>query len=379
MGRETELLNVIELAYSAAMDEEKWQTFLNASADLFGAVGVSFEIHDKKTGHPMMVELSAEIPDDLSPEYLTHYARVSPRVRYGLTTKPGVISYDYAILTEAEMDGDEYYNKFLGTHDLRYFISSTLLNNDNHFCAFAAQRSASQEHVGDDEIDLMQRLMPHIKQAVDLRFRLRDADALSGSMLEGLNCLTEAALLIEASGIVFYANRAAEKILATGDGVRITDKLVHFTDKTAARHYDDALRGMIGGKGQISDLEKRDFIACRASGNRPYLVSLRPLPSYNHYHISTHGNVAAIVFIRDPSDFSPLNTNLLKQSYQLTPAELDIAVSLDKGQSISEVAKRRGVSVLTVRSQLYGLMNKLSVNRQIDLMRLMRNYHRPFD
>ena len=378
LGRETELLNVIEKAYAAALDEDQWQMFLDASADLFGAVGTSFELFDKKSGQPLLLELSADLPRDSSPEYLEYYGKISPRVRHGLCRPQGEISYDYAILTEAEMDADEFYSDFHGVIGLRYFVAGHLLNSDSHFSAFAAQRSPQQGHVGDDEIGLMQRLLPHVQQAVDLRFRLRDADALCRSLVESLEGLAEAAILIEACSTVFYANHAADTVFATGDGVTVIDKVVHFADKAAARQFDNALGGMIGNKQPVADMETRDFAARRPSGKRPYLVAMRPLPSYNQHYVSTRGTVAAIVFIRDPSAFSRLDAELLKQSYALTPAELDIALALDNGQSIREVAERRGVSVSTVRSQLYGLMNKLAVHRQSDLVRLLGQYRRPF-
>ena len=82
----------------------------------------------------------------------------------------------------------------------------------------------------------------------------------------------------------------------------------------------------------------------------------------------------AIVFIRDPSRFVQLDTSLLKQSYDLTAAELDLAVAIDLGHGLRTIAEQRGVAITTVRSQLYALMEKLNVNRQTDLMRLLRQY-----
>jgi DNA-binding CsgD family transcriptional regulator len=378
LGREAEFLNVIELVYASALDGTQWPAFLDASAQLFGSVGASFEYIDKITGRPLLLELSSDISADSSPEYMEYYGSISPRVKNGLCAKAGTISYDYAILTEAEMDADEYYSEFQGAHGLRYFVAGHLVNSDKYFSAFAIQRTPQQGHVGNDEIALMQRLMPHVKQAVDLRWRLSDADVLRRSLLEDLEDLADPTLLIEASGAVFYANRAAQTLFAAGDGVKVTDNVVQFADKTAARQFDSALSGMIGIKSDGVDVAPYGFAAHRPSGKRPYFVAMRPLPSYNQYSVPTARSVAAIVFIRDPSIFIRLDAEVLKQSYRLTSAELDIAIAVDNGHSIREVAERRGVSISTVRSQLYGLMSKMAVKRQSDLMHLLGQYRRPF-
>lgn len=86
----------------------------------------------------------------------------------------------------------------------------------------------------------------------------------------------------------------------------------------------------------------------------------------------------AIVFIRDPETYVLLDRNLLIDSYGLTTAEADLATMLDSGATPADIAERRGVSITTVRTQLYTLMAKLGVNRQPELARLLRQYHLDF-
>lgn len=377
MIRETMIDAVIDKAYAAALDNELWPSFLDSAADLFSAVGISFELYDKTSGHPILLDLSAELPKDLAPEYLEYYGNISPRIHHGLSLPSGVVTYDYAILTEAEMDADEFYNDFHGMQGLRYFVAGHILNSDSHLGVLAAQRSPQQGHVDDAEIDLMQRLMPHVQRAVDLRFRLRDADLMCRSFLDGLEGLDEAAIVLEGSGRVFSANHMAQSLLSAGDGVAISEGMLCFADRSAKRLFETVLDSTNSSAGEISHLRTHDFIAQRPSGERPYLVAIRQLPSRDRLHISGH-HLAAIVFIRDPSAFARLNTELLRQSYQLSPAELDIAIALDNGLSLREVAEQRGVSITTVRSQTYALMAKLGVCRQTELVRLLAQYHRPF-
>ena len=73
-----------------------------------------------------------------------------------------------------------------------------------------------------------------------------------------------------------------------------------------------------------------------------------------------------------------LDTYLVRQSYGLTEAESDLALALDRGTTLPDIAERRGVSITTIRTQLYSLMAKLDVNHQTALVRLLRQYRIPY-
>ena len=76
-----------------------------------------------------------------------------------------------------------------------------------------------------------------------------------------------------------------------------------------------------------------------------------------------------MIFLRDPERFVRLDADSLRQSYKLSEAEVSLALVLDAGSSLRDVAREREVSITTVRSQLYSLMSKLGVRRQVDLAR----------
>ena len=58
----------------------------------------------------------------------------------------------------------------------------------------------------------------------------------------------------------------------------------------------------------------------------------------------------------------------LRDEYQLTPAELEVALQLAKGLGLSDVALQRKCSVNTVRSQAAAVLSKLGLRRQAELI-----------
>jgi len=173
-------------------------------------------------------------------------------------------------------------------------------------------------------------------------------------------------------------NAAATRLFEAGDGISAAEQRLRFVDAAAEQAYSDAtlLCGTSDAGGEI-----HSFVAPRPSGKRPYIVSLRPIPA-----LSGAGNTdlagpriaSVLVAIRDPEIFGGIDPALLAESYDLSPAEINLAVAMHGGATVRDIATRRGVAITTVRTQLYALMGKMYVNRQIDLIRLLQQYRLPF-
>ena len=60
---------------------------------------------------------------------------------------------------------------------------------------------------------------------------------------------------------------------------------------------------------------------------------------------------------------------VLRELFDLTTAEVDVAVLLSQGLPPDRIATLRGVATVTVRSQLHKLMVKTGTRRKTDLVR----------
>jgi len=378
VNSQADILRVIAMLYAAALDDKPWKESLDSMSGLFGAVGVSYEIFETVDNAPVFVELSSGINGPSKQEYIDYYGAISPRVAYNVGKPTGFISYDSMILSESEMDRDEYYADFMGPMGLRYFLAAQVYTSASHQAVFAAHRTPSQGHVGEPEMELMRRLAPHLKQATDLKFRLAARRSDNRLILAGLDELGEGCVLIDAAGHILHLNSMARELISQGDGIDIVKGRLSFADESAKQRYRRALGGLVPDEeGGEADVSVRDFATRRRSGGRPYLISIRPIPRDNGFMPDTR-RAAGMIFLRDPERFARLDADSLRQSYKLSEAEVNLALVLDAGSSLRDVAREREVSIATVRSQLYSLMSKLGVRRQVDLARLLGQYRRPF-
>lgn len=170
VSEEAAYLDVIENICAMALDDELWTASFDSTAELFRAVGVGFEIFETISQRPVFMELSTSLCVASKQEYVEYYGKISPRVAYNIGRPTGFISYDNIILTEPEMDKDEFYTDCMGLLGLRYFLAAQVFCSPSHQAIFAVHRSRTQGHVDSAAIAKIEHLLPPSQQAMDLKF-----------------------------------------------------------------------------------------------------------------------------------------------------------------------------------------------------------------
>ncbi|CAN0596402.1 unnamed protein product, partial [Laminaria digitata] len=176
--------------------------------------GCTFELNERPTGRPLMLNFGARFAEVAPMEYLEHYGPLNPRVAPHLVNPAGSVLYDRLCFSESEMDRDEFHADFLAKFDLRYFVSGIVLDTPDYVGCLAIQRSPKQGHVGGDEIALMSRLMPHLQQVMDIRLRLAEALRRDAPFVQGLEHIEDGVIVVDARGHVLHANATAHDVLA---------------------------------------------------------------------------------------------------------------------------------------------------------------------
>ena len=118
----------------------------------------------------------------------------------------------------------------------------------------------------------------------------------------------------------------------------------------------------------IYGLTRGGAIRLTGVGGRELHLLVTPLPG----GFSPLGDEApAVIFCSDPQASIALLSGRLETLYGMTPAEARLTEGLVSGQSLSEYADTRNVSINTVRSQLKAAAAKAGAKRQADLVRIV--------
>ena len=180
---------------------------------------------------------------------------------------------------------------------------------------------------------------------------------------EVLDHLAQGVIVTDAKAMPLIVNRVAKEIVAEADGLRFDPNGL-----SAERPQESAaMRWMIAAvaAGQSADGFRRSMSISRPSMRRPLALLIAPKQSAHPRHSPPAGG--AIVFISDPERTSTLPSGLLQSAYGLTPMEAAVATEIARGDGLSSVAEKLGISMSTARTHLQHAFAKTGTRRQAQL------------
>lgn len=361
------LFETINAIYASSLDSARVSEALEATSSLLGGVGATFEVISKPARRPIEF-WSAGLPAIGCTQYVEHFAALNPRIPLTLRQCAGDVAWDGQLFDEARMARDPFYAEFLPGLGLRYFISVVLEQTPDKLVAVAVQRTRKQGHVDKREIALMRRLYPHYRRAYDVAAHLRSDGDHTGILEKALELLTYGVALLRADGEVVHANDALHALAQRGDGFRILDRKLEFTESGARRFFDAALGAVERIGDPAHDAQITDFPVPRSGGMPAYMVSVRPLMRGTS-RTTHHADATIMVLVHDPLWRNAATSRILQELFSLTSAEAHLAEALCTGATTGSYAAKRGVSLNTVYSHLKKIREKTGCKSVPDLIR----------
>lgn len=371
------ILSVVEKCYAASVRPGRWSAALTAVADYIGGMDTTIELHHGTGAVPSFFAGGSRLPNHGIDAYLAHYSKVCPRIGYIASRQAGEVGFDRDFISESEMDRDEFYADFLAPENLRYFLSATLANRTGKVVSFAAvHRSPRDGHASKSDARRLERLIPHLRQALDTHLRLEALRQRDGVLVDLLGRLDTGVVLLDMAGRIIHANASAEAILRASDGLCGVCSQLAFADPAARQRFAKILAAFLDGTLEAAVRPGGELFVPRPSGRPAYVVSVRRLPVPDGDD-GPGADAAAIVFLHDPARVEAPAAERIASAFGLTQREAELAAALYAGQSLSEHAAERGIRLTTARFHLYQAMDKMGVRRQTDLVRLVGNLPSP--
>ena len=213
-------------------------------------------------------------------------------------------------------------------------------------------------------LDMIARVLPHLRQYVRVRSALVDADALGASATELLTNAHTGVIQLNMRGRIVDANDSARELLRRNDGLSDAGKELHATwpddDKRLQKLLARALPRRIGQGVSGSMLVRREPSLPRLA------LHAKPVSSLDAGHRARR--VAALVLVVDPVRRARVEPDLVEAMLELTPAETEIAVMLAQGRTVRQIATATGRGYSTVRTHLKHIFAKLGGSRQFEVV-----------
>lgn len=211
--------------------------------------------------------------------------------------------------------------------------------------------------------------LPHVARALALQHRISSAESASAASSAAFDRLALGAVMVDERARLIIINRLAERLLAAGDGLKVSGGVLCAGTPAATARLHAAIRDSAreaAAAGRTRSAGLRLVRAARAAPLDIIVVSLAGPGSARGAR-----RPAAIVFIADPERTHVTPERLLRDLYGLTPAEARLAMSLAHGRSLAAAAADLGVTRNTAHTQLSAIFAKTGAATQTELVRLL--------
>jgi len=217
-----------------------------------------------------------------------------------------------------------------------------------------------------DNLRWMRLLGPHLNRALRLQTRLSSADIRAGMASGALDCLTHGVVLVDQAGLPIWLNRRAEEIINYSDALRLSSRGLVGHRPSDTRSLRELIKEAVSAGTQgLLPISRDDNL-------RPLLLTAIPLkPIGNLDHPASSDSARGVVFISDPDRADSPTVAALRQAFDLTYREAQVAIAIASGHGLQAAADTMGVGLTTARSQLQQAFSKTGTSHQAELAALV--------
>jgi DNA-binding NarL/FixJ family response regulator len=218
--------------------------------------------------------------------------------------------------------------------------------------------------LGDDDLNFIRILIPHLDRALRLQLRMTAAELKNEIVSGALDCLALGVMFVNRTGVPIWLNQRARELTNSSEVLRFSSSGIIGRSPSDTRSLRELVEGAAAGGTQTVLAVNRGLDA------RPLLliaVPLQPIGSTAFSNALPRG----VVFISDPDRVDKPSVDSLRQAFDLTYREAQVAIAIARGHGLQAAAQSMGVAVTTARSQLQQAFTKTGTSQQAELAALV--------
>ncbi|CAH2406318.1 LuxR family transcriptional regulator [Mesorhizobium ventifaucium] len=359
---------VVGQIYEAAYDQERWPDAVTGLRDLFGG------------SRSCIVRLSPEtfdaVASDLDPEFISQKGIEAvlrdPLAAAAAAIPVGAVTHWPMGLDVAAFRRRELWQDWLRPRDMYHGLACNLLSTNSANWLLSIDRGSRRGAFDNADIDLLQKIVPHMLRAGQIGRQLENTSALASAFSH----LPFGVFLVNGHQHIAQMNEAAEAMLARPDSPmklnggaivasnpKDTQALQQLVEDACCLR-DGAMPGTGGTLLVPSDHKRSDLTRL--------VLSVAPFVDARAYGLASER--CAVIMVTEVARRIPdgFETHV-RGLFDLTSAEARLAAGLASGSTLKEAAARSNITVKTCRTYLERIFSKTRTRQQSELVALLKS------
>lgn len=359
---------IVSSIYVAASGKLAWEEVLEGIAAPLGAWLVALAAIDKRAQRVLFSHIGGPANPAANLEYVRKYFKLDLRTGLLLSNPAGTWIHCHEHLDEAHVARDPFFQEFLIPYGGRYATGIKLIDDDEMAVVMSAQRGIGNAPLAADDVAWFGRICRHMIEALGIYRQQRALHLEFSAVRTVLDRFTHPILLIDEQRAIRYSNRAAQAWLECAGHMSARDGILRCRDRNIDAALTQALRAAYAtqdGSGRHSRYMRLDSAGSAGPAGGLCLSTVDPTD-----FMGVFGTEPLLMLVpHDPQRGPQIDPFIIAAAFDLTPAESRVAFELAHRATAKSIAAERGVSVLTVRTQIAAILSKTGLQRQADLVR----------
>ncbi len=369
-SREQRLSDLIGLIYDAAIDPSLWPAAIEQSAYFVGGAGAALFAKDVGADHASSAhQFGLERP---LPAHL--FQQVFPLEQHFLgDLEEPIATTD--LIPFGELTRTDLYRQWAKPCGFVDFVSAVVDRSAISAAIFGVFRHERNGVVDSLARQQMRLIAPHIRRAILVASMFEFKAAEAATFADALDGLATGMYLVDSDGRLIHANVAGAAILAERDIFNSVGGRLVASDTQGQKTLRDVFAA--AGRGDDALGARGIAVALTGRSGERYVAHALPMTSGARSRAGIVYTCAAALFVRKATLVASATSQVIGETFKLTPTELRVLLAIIEVGGIPEVATAFGVADTTVRTHVNRLFEKTGVTRQADLVKLVAGYSTP--
>ncbi len=364
MANEQQTASIIDTIYQASLDLSLWEDVVKKLAEELCAHSSMLRVFDDNY-RSYNYFVSYGYDKGIQKQYGEYFAHIDP-IQDVLRDMPdGLVLPQHAVMSMKDFYRTEFYNDYAKPQGFSHTIGGVFLKDKNGSVQFGMQRTRRQPLYDQYDVSKLKLFVPHLKRAISFNKKIYECNAVNRNLETAISHMPFAVFFLNIQGKVIGLNIKAEELIIDGRLINVFNQKVHFFNPIDNHKFQTTLASVV----KHSDHED-NYISLQDDNGKFHHIFVFPInfeKSEMFNEINSYQN-GVMVGIFPETNTIKLNSKLCKQVFGFTHSEFEVSQHLVNGNSLERIARIRGVTLNTVKSQLKTLFKKTETQSQSALV-----------